>query len=115
METLKILSFLIGIPIIIVLLLFVYSWIREIILLKITFPRLAREEEKKWISFDKLVNPDDSFNPCPNCGGKIRCQVHGSALTPIISDPGCADCGCHFKLVERSPVNKGFRIILFED
>lgn len=112
METLKILSFIIGIPIIIVLCWFAHQWIRETILLKITFPRLYREEEKKWIPFDKIVNPDNSFNPCPNCGGKLRCKVDGSAFTPIISNPQCADCNCYLELVERSPIDKRFRVVV---
>ena len=66
----------------------------------------------QWIPFEDLVNPDDSFKPCPNCGEKkIRTGVSGSAFTPSISNPDCGNCGCYF-IPEEKDSCKGFKIVV---
>lgn len=68
--------------------------------------------KQDWIPFNELVNPDDSFKPCPNCGQKkIRTGVSGSAFTPSISNRECGSCGCWFKPEEKDS-RKGFKIVV---
>lgn len=53
----------------------------------------------KTIPFSSLVNKDDSFNPCPNCGKEELITPRFGGCMPMVCPPECMHCG--YRFVER--------------
>ncbi|KPJ54782.1 hypothetical protein AMJ47_03495 [Parcubacteria bacterium DG_72] len=95
-----------------------YLWARWCILRGTIFPDwvLSRLTTKQWIPFRKLVNPDTSFQPCPNCGEESLATPAFGGCLPMYCDPICKSCDYHFKPERRWwKFLKGFRIMSHQD
>ena len=64
----------------------------------------------KWIRFKNLVNGDNSFQPCPNCGKSNLVTRSLGGCLPIVCDPECTNCNFRFKEYRRLGF-KGFYVL----
>ena len=84
-----------------------YCWLRPSKVMPVNNPRLKKHGE--WMEFSELVDSDDSFKPCPICGGQVIVAFPGGWIMPFPTEPYCQECETEFRM-ERRWLIDGFRI-----